>query len=31
MIEAAIGGQAISKLYDGAKRYDIVVRYLAEK
>lgn len=30
MIEAAIGGQAISKLYDGAKRYDIVVRYLAE-
>ena len=30
MVEAAIGGKAISKLYDGAKRYDIVVRYLAE-
>ena len=30
MVEAAIGGKVISKLYDGAKRYDIVVRYLAE-
>jgi cobalt-zinc-cadmium resistance protein CzcA len=30
MIEAAIGGKAISKLYDGAKRFDIVVRYGAE-
>lgn len=30
MVEAAIGGKAISVLYDGAKRYDIVVRYLAE-
>ena len=30
MVEAAIGGKAISILYDGAKRYDIVVRYLAE-
>ena len=30
MIEAAIGGKEISVLYDGAKRYDIVVRYLPE-
>lgn len=30
MIEAAIGGKAISVLYDGTKRYDIVVRYLPE-
>ncbi|MGZ3918648.1 MAG: efflux RND transporter permease subunit [Bacteroidia bacterium] len=30
MIEAAIGGKAISVLYDGTKRYDIVVRFLAE-
>jgi cobalt-zinc-cadmium resistance protein CzcA len=28
MIEAAIGGKAISTLYDGTKRYDIVIRYL---
>jgi cobalt-zinc-cadmium resistance protein CzcA len=30
MIEAAIGGKSISKLYDGAKRYDVVVRFLPE-
>jgi len=30
MIEAAIAGKAISVLYDGTKRYDIVVRYLPE-
>ena len=30
MIEAAIGGKAISVLYDGTKRYNIVVRFLAE-
>lgn len=30
MIEAAIGGKSISTLYDGAKRYDVVVRYLPE-
>lgn len=30
MVEAAIGGQTISTLYEGAKRYDIVVRYLPE-
>lgn len=30
MVEAAIGGKTISVLYEGAKRYDIVVRYLAE-
>lgn len=30
MIEAAIGGKSISTLYDGAKRYDIVMRYLPE-
>ncbi len=28
MIEAAIGGKAISTLYDGTKRYDVVIRYL---
>ncbi len=28
MIEAAIGGKAISTLYDGTKRYDMVIRYL---
>ncbi|MBI3577839.1 MAG: efflux RND transporter permease subunit [Ignavibacteriales bacterium] len=27
MIEAAIGGRSISKLYDHAQRFDIVVRY----
>ena len=30
IIEAAIGGKTISTLYDGTKRYDIVIRYLAE-
>lgn len=30
IIEAAIGGKAISTLYDGTKRYDIVVRFLPE-
>lgn len=30
MIEAAIGGKSISTLYDGTKRYDIVVRFLPE-
>ncbi len=30
MIEAAIGGKAISTVYDGAKRYDIIVRFLPE-
>jgi cobalt-zinc-cadmium resistance protein CzcA len=30
MIEAAIGGKTISVLYDGTKRYDIVVRYLPQ-
>lgn len=30
MIEAAIGGKAISILYDGTKRYDIMVRFLPE-
>ena len=30
MIEAAIGGKYVSVLYDGEKRYDIVVRYLPE-
>jgi cobalt-zinc-cadmium resistance protein CzcA len=29
MVETAIGGKSISILYDGAKRYDIVVRFLA--
>lgn len=30
MIEAAIGGKTISKLYDGLGRFDIVVRYSPE-
>jgi cobalt-zinc-cadmium resistance protein CzcA len=30
LIEAAIGGKTISTLYDGAKRYAIVVRFLPE-
>lgn len=30
MVEAAIGGKNVSVLYDGAKRYDIVVRYLPQ-
>lgn len=30
MIETAIGGKQVSELYDGSKRYDIVVRYLPE-
>lgn len=30
MIEAAIGGKTISVLYDGTKRYDIVIRFLPE-
>jgi len=30
MIEAAIGGKVISTLYEGTKRYDIVVRYLPQ-
>jgi len=30
MIEAAIGGKAISVLYYGTKRYDILVRYLPQ-
>ena len=30
MIEAAIGGQTISTLYDSYKRYDIVVRFLPQ-
>ncbi|CAN5459686.1 CusA/CzcA family heavy metal efflux RND transporter [soil metagenome] len=30
LVESAIGGKNISVLYDGAKRYDIIVRYLAE-
>ena len=30
MIEAAIGGKTIGTLYDGPKRYDIVVRFLPE-
>src|SRR5690606_28502879 len=30
IIEAAIGGKNISVLYDGSRRYDIVVRYLPE-
>jgi heavy metal efflux system protein len=28
MIEAAIGGKIISTLYDGTKRYDMVIRYI---
>lgn len=30
MIETAIGGKSISVLYDGTKRYDIVIRYLPQ-
>jgi len=30
MIEAAIGGKVISKVYDGNKRYDVVARFLPE-
>jgi heavy metal efflux system protein len=30
MIEAAVGGKAIGKLYDGDRRFDIVVRYAPE-
>ena len=30
MVEAAIGGKPISVLYDGTKRYDIVIRYLPQ-
>jgi len=30
MIEAAVGGKVVSILYDGTKRYDIVIRYLPE-
>lgn len=30
MIEAAVGGKNISVLYDGTKRYDIILRYLPE-
>ena len=30
MIEAAIGGRSISKLYEGSKRFDIVVRYASD-
>lgn len=30
MIEAAIGGKTVSALYDGTKRYDIVIRYLPQ-
>lgn len=30
MIEAAVGGKTISVLYDGTKRYDIVVRFLPQ-
>lgn len=30
MIETAIGGKAVGTLYEGTKRYDIVVRYLPE-
>ncbi len=30
MIEAAIGGKAIGTVYDKAKRYDIIVRFLPE-
>ncbi len=30
MIEAAIGGKTLSVLYDGTKRYDILIRYLPE-
>lgn len=30
MIEAAIGGKVVSTMYDEAKRYDIVIRYLPQ-
>ena len=30
MIEAAIGGRSVSKLYNGSERFDIVVRYASE-
>jgi cobalt-zinc-cadmium resistance protein CzcA len=30
MIEAAIGGKAVGTLYDGTKRYDIVIRFLPD-
>ncbi|HVN48086.1 MAG TPA: CusA/CzcA family heavy metal efflux RND transporter [Bacteroidota bacterium] len=30
MIEAAIGGRTVGKLYDGERRFDIVVRYSPE-
>jgi cobalt-zinc-cadmium resistance protein CzcA len=30
MVEAAIGGKPIGTIYDGAKKYDILVRYLPE-
>jgi len=30
MVEAAIGGKAIGVVYDGTKRYDIVVRFLPD-
>jgi heavy metal efflux system protein len=30
MIEAAVGGKNISVLYDGTKKYDIVIRYLPQ-
>lgn len=30
MIEAAIGGKNVSTMYDGTKRYDIVIRYLPQ-
>lgn len=30
MIEAAIGGQPIGTIYDGTKRYDMVIRFLPE-
>lgn len=31
MIEAAVGGQNIGTIYDGAKRYDIVIRFTPEE
>ena len=30
IIEAAIGGKAVTTLYDGVKRYDVIVRYLPQ-
>ncbi len=30
MIEAAVGGKTVGSLYDGARRFDIVVRYVPE-